>query len=400
MQFALGLGLVACLAWISRRFSARYENWGARWLCLFGCAVIVIPAMARFGGLQFLPQPSRYKIEADFAIAWMAVFALRPMVERVPLRIRLALAVPLAFLAVVQTLAFEHVAGRITAPVNVDQSIEYRSAKWVAENLPGQRVMMGGSLGNFLNTFTRTDQLSAQPYTTAPNWEQQIAVYTIYIGENAGARDGEFSLLWLKAFGVQAIAVPGQRSPEYWKPFTRPRKFDGMLPVLWSEDDTTIYRVPQRNISLAHVMRPEQLVSHPPIHGLDVKEVQSYVKALDSDSRPAELRWFAANSAQIRAHLLPGEIVSIQMNYHPGWHANIGGAPRVLRPDGIGLMRVDPNCLGECEIDLNYDGGRESRLCRLASAGTLLLLLAAGIFQYGAGRLSHPPPDRAAKAVQ
>jgi hypothetical protein len=245
-------------------------------------------------------------------------------------------------------------------------------------------------LGNFLNTFTGADQLSAQPYTTAPNWEQQIAVYTIYIGENAGDRDGEFSLLWLKAFGVQAIAVPGPRSPEYWKPFTRPRKFDGVLPVLWSEDDTTIYRAPQRYIS-------EQLVRHPPLHGLDIHEVQSYVEALESTSRPAELQWLSANSARLHARLLPGEILSLQMNYHPGWHAAIGGAPQAIRPDGIGLMTVTPNCLGECEIDLNYDGGWESRLCRLASAATLLLLLAAGVLRYGIRTSSHPPPDRAAK---
>src|SRR5207244_1619491 len=123
-----------------------------------------------------------------------------------------------------------------------------------------------------------------QPYTTAPNWEEQIAVYTIYIGENAGDRDGPISLLWLTAFGVQAVAVPGPHSSQYWRPFIRPAKFEGMLPVLWREDDTTIYRVPQRFPSLAHVLRPDQLVRHAPVHGLDTVEVQRYVTALDSAS--------------------------------------------------------------------------------------------------------------------
>jgi hypothetical protein len=62
-------------------------------------------------------------------------------------------------------------------------------------------------------------------------------------------------LLWLKAFGVQAIAVPGKNSPETWHPFQRPDKFDGLLEPIWRRFDTTIYKVPIRSLSLAHVVR-------------------------------------------------------------------------------------------------------------------------------------------------
>jgi len=314
------------------------------------------------------------------------VFGLRLVIERTPQWIRIALVFPLLFLAGRQTLCFRRAAKELTSAVDVKQSIEYRSAKWVAENLPGQRVMMAGSLGNFLDTFTEQEQLSAQPYTTAPNWEEQIAVYTIYIGENAGDRDGEYSLLWLKAFGAQAVAVPGPQSPEYWKPFTRPRKFDGMLPVLWREDDTTIYRVPQRFLSLAHVVRSGQLVRRQPTHGLDVNEVRRFVAALDSASTPAVWEWLGSNLARIRTRLAPDEMVSVQINYHPGWHAMAKGGERPIRADGIGLMVIDPNCTGDCEIRLNYDGGWESRLCRAASGGVMLLLVA--ILAFGGVRRS------------
>ena len=381
LQSAIALGIVALCGWTVWRLSSRYlSEWPGRWMLLSGCVVILIAALGQFG-LRFLPQPGRYKIEAELAIIWIAVFALRPVIERAPRWIRMAVVFPLLFVAGRQTLSFDRFADGFIHPVDVQQSIEYRSAKWVEENLPGERVMMGGSLGNFLNVFTQVPQLSAQPYTTAPNWEEQIAVYTIYRGEDAGERDGEHSLLWLKAFGAQAVAVPGPRSPEYWKPFTRPGKFEGILPVLWREDDTTIYRVPQRSGSLAHVMRPDRVVLHRPIHGFDTMEVGRYVAALESESMPAQLEWHGSNRARIRARLAPGEIVSTQINYHPGWHAIVKGGIAAVRPDGIGLMVVDPNCTGDCEITLEYDGGWELRLCRAASGGVLLVFLAAGSLQ-------------------
>ena len=394
LQSVVALAIVAGSFAAVWRLSARYATeWAARWMLLFGCVVILISALGEFGGLHFLPEPGRYKVEAELAIVWMAVFALRPAIERVPRRIRIALLFPLLLLAGGQMLSFRRAAKGFLAPADVKQSIEYRSAKWVEENLPGQRVMMAGSMGNFLNTFTRMEQLSAQPYTTALNWEQQVAVYTIYIGQNAGSDDGDYSVLWLKAFGVQAVAVPGPNSPEYWKPFTRPRKFEGLLPVLWSEDDTTIYRVPQRFASLAHVMRANQLVRRPPIHGLDIDEVRGFVAALDSASRPAQLEWRGKNRARIRARLERGEIVSTQINYHAGWHATVNGSPRTVRADGIGLMVVEANCVSDCEISLEYDGGWEARMCRGASGGIVLLFLAAGLLQFVRRRRATPSPQ-------
>ena len=48
-----------------------------------------------------------------------------------------------------------------------------------------------------------------------------------------------------------------------------------------------------------------------------------------------------------------------------------------LRRDGLGLIWVHPGCNGPCEVQLDYDGGWELRLCRwlsvLAVAGLLSL---------------------------
>lgn len=378
-QALLALAIVVAVMWSVRKLSARYAaKWGTRWMWLAGAPLILIPALAQYSGWHFLPQPNRYKIEAGLAIAWMAVFALVPVVKRVPRTIGMVLLAVLLVLAAKQTLAFTASADDAMAPADVKRSIEYRSARWVAENLPGQRVMMGGSLGSFLNTFDDVEQLSAQPYTTGPNWDQWIAMYTIYRGQNAGARDAEYSLLWLRAFGAQAIAVPGPRSPEFWKPFNNPEKFEDVLPVLWREDDTTIYRIPEASPSLAHVLRPEQTVHHHPIHGLDVDELRTFDTALDS-SPAAQVTRDDVNHVRIRATIHPGEVVSTQITYDAGWNAVVGHGSRPIRADGIGLMVIDPGCVGDCEIDLHYDGGLEVRCCQIASASSLGLLAAIGL---------------------
>jgi hypothetical protein len=94
------------------------------------------------------------------------------------------------------------------------------------------------------------------------------------------------------------------------------------------------------------------------------------------------LEWRGNSHVRIRANLKPGEIVSTQINYHPGWRASVKDTARTVREDGIGLLVVEPNCAGDCEISLEFDGGWESRLCRAASLGVLALFLAGGPVRY------------------
>jgi len=375
----ISLGIVALVsAGIYAIASRRAGNWGFRWLVLFGCILLLITFLDRHANLHFLPQPKRYRIEADLAVIWIAVFSLRPLIERIPARVRVLLVLPLLYYAEGQIVSYRRYAKALLRPVDTAQSIEYRTAKWIESNLPGQRVMMAGSIGQWAEVFARVPQLDAQQYPTAPNFSQQVAVYIIDSGQNAGRRDPAVSILWLKAFGVRAIAVSGPQSPEYWHLVADPRKFEGVFPVLWRERDTTIYLVSDGPFSLAHVVRPDDLVRHTPINGLDVGEIRRYVAALEETApAPATLNWDGDNKAVIQARLQPGQVVSAQITYSPGWHAQVNGALRNIRPDGIGLMAIDPGCTGECRIVLDYDGGAELRACRIASAGFLALLLIA-----------------------
>jgi hypothetical protein len=375
---ALGILLFAwLLAW---RGARRYgRDWPVRWAILFACPAILIPVLYHYWSLHFLPQPQRYMVEMELALALMAACAALPLVRRVPPRFRVLLAIPLLALAGIQMVAQRRFVKRILGPVDVAQSIEYRSAKWVEATFPGQRVMLPGSMAAWLNAFVDSPQLCGQSYSTAANWMQQVAQYAIFSSGGPGDRDGEYSILWLKAFGVRAVGVSGPRSPEYWKPFAHPGKFEGVLPVLWREDDTTIYGVPLASPSLAHAMRPESLVRPKPIGVVDNDELRRYVAALDGPAPSASFEWRGPNRADIRARPEPGQVVSTQVTYDPGWRASVNGAPREVYRDGLGFMAVRANCAGECQIELDYDGGLEAKLCRVASIGALLLSAAFGL---------------------
>ena len=194
---------------------------------------------------------------------------------------------------------------------------------------------------------------------------------------NAGQRDGEIAVLWLKAFGAHAITVPGPRSTEAYKPIVNPGKFEGLLPVLWRDGDDVIYSVPQRSASLARVIPVSALVQRAPVHGLDVAPMLPYVAALDDPSLPpAEFHWRNLHRATIHARVAADQVILVQTNYHPGWRASVGGAAREVSTDGLGLLVVRPQCNGECDVDLVFDGGTEAMMTRALSAAVTLAVLA------------------------
>jgi hypothetical protein len=191
--------------------------------------------------------------------------------------------------------------------------------------------MLPGSIGQWANAFTDVEQLGGGSWSVAYNQAQVRAKAAIYNDEDPRA-----SILWLKAFGTGAIAVSGPKSQEFWKVYAHPTKFEGRLPELWSENDVTIYRVPFRSASLAHVVPEPALAS-----------LEKYVAALDDASLPeAEFQWQDANRIHIRTTASPGQVISIQVTHHPGWHAKANGVSKPIKSDSLGLMWLQPGCDG------------------------------------------------------
>jgi hypothetical protein len=334
-----------------------------------------ITLLGEWARVSLVPQPGRLHLAMELAVCLGGAAVAQAALRRVSTGAKAVIACALVFLAVMQFTRYRAFARALIQPVAIERRIEYQTARWLDAHMDGARVMVSGGTSYWLNVFSDTPQLSGIE-AAAGNWMTRVALYVIHTGQNAGEKDGEISVLWLKALGVHAVAVSGPNSEEYYKPYRNPRKFEGLLEPVWRAGDDTIYRVPARSLSLAHAVLREELVERPPVHGLEVASVGRYVAALDDPARPlAPFAWRSARTAQIVATLKPAHLLSVQVSFHPGWHASANGRPARLFADGLGLLAIEPQCAGPCTVNLWYDGGLEMLLARIASWASLVLML-------------------------
>ena len=367
---AIAIVIAGCLVLWSA-FHRWRPGWWVAFVAYFAWITVAIPLIANAMHRTFLPQPARYKVEAELGLSLVVVFALRPLFERLPVQIKVGLAlVGLAF-AAEQVIDHRKFAKNILAPVETSSTIEYRVAKWADGNLAGTRIWLPGSLAQWFNTWSDRPQMTGSSWSTAYNpVHQRLITRFIYANTPEDAND---VFLWLKAYGVSAAAIPGPASPEFWKALRRSDLFSG-CEVLWREDDTTICRVPGVSGSLAHAVPRESLVRREPKDWHDTGKVSRFAMALDQ--APAlGLRWNGTDEATISGDFLSGAALAIQVTHHPGWRATANGRRIPIHRDGLGLMWLDAPCAGPCQIRLEYIGGWESWLCRAASAFTILVLL-------------------------
>ena len=352
--------------WFATR---RLKDYITRFSLLFGCVFGGIVALFAIANAAVLPQPHRYALEMEMGVSLVVAFSLRSWVVRWPVVLKGALIVVLAGAVLHQTVYYRRYAEILTRELDVTQTSDYKVARQLEARLGGQRAFVTGEAGFWLNVFNDTPQMHSGHDPFNPNFAvEEAATYAIYSGENAGGRDAEISILWLKAFGCHAIYFPGASSRLYVSGFTHPYKFEGILPVLWHEDDDTIYAIPQRTGSLAHVVPLSAIVKREPINGLDTGEVARYVAALEDVSLPAaEMTWQDPEHGRIRTALHAGQTLSVQITYDKGWIARANGKPADVSRDAIGLSVIHADCDGACAVDLVFDGGLERKICRALS---------------------------------
>jgi hypothetical protein len=361
---------VAIFVWaVLWQFLRRWtKDWRIQFFALFAWLTSSIPLLQLALHRHFLPQPNRYKFEMEMALCLAVVFSLRPWIGRMTPSVRGSLLLVVLALAAEQTVEHHKLEKKFTSPQDITATVEYRAAAWAQKTYPNIRFFMPGSMAQWTNTYTDIQQFTGGSFTMATNQVQQRADTAIGFGAASVQEDVHLTLTWLKAFGVGVAAISGKDSGEYWRPFTHPEKFDGVLPALWKESGVTMYRVPLREFTLAHIVPEGALVRHAPKEPDDISQVEKYVAALDDASLPGtQFQWEGRNRIRIHATAAQGHALSVQVSYHPGWHASVNGQSRELRKDGLGLMWLVPGVTGNCEIVLDYDGGWELRLCRWLS---------------------------------
>jgi len=371
------IAVFALIWFLTRRLKSSFE----RFACLFGLWMCAIPlGYFWFDHLTIVPQANRYQLELELALCMLFGCAFRWLWKHLPSDLaqgsRIALVVVVAAVSIRQAWVFRQFAGVLVKPIDITKTIEYKVSTWVNRSLPGQRLLLAGDTEYVFNLFSDNPQLSAGHDPTAPNWMQRVAVFIIQTGLNAGDHDAEYSVFWLKAYGNQAIYVPGPNSREHYHPVVHPHKFDGLLPVLWHDEDDTIYRVPQRSQSMAHVIPKDAVVTRQPIHGLDLDPARAYVAALDDVALPlAELAWTSPSQAVIRTSMNRGQVISVQETWMPGWRARVAGRGVPVHGDKLGLIVIEPGCDGVCQVDLSFGVTREGWICRVLSVSVTLLAL-------------------------
>ena len=103
------------------------------------------------------------------------------------------------------------------------------------------------------------------------------------------------------------------------------------------------------------------------------------MRALDDPTAlpRASFEWTGANHAMIGAVLDPDDVLSVAVSYDPGWKATANGRSIPVRPDGLGLIVLEPQCAGACQVRLSWSPGLEPRI---AIALALLTLIAMTIW--------------------
>jgi len=368
----LAVAMIAARAALSR--ADRAIRFSALWSLLLAW----IALGAAYFDISVLPQSVRFHLALEMALI-VLVTLIAPRVLRTPALQRGAALALIAFCCF-QFLQYRSYARDIIRRVPVAGSIEFRTASWLAANMPAARVFAPGSISFWMNAFTDNPQIIGCCDQSLINPQTRIAGYILFAGQGDEAEDAAISLLWLKAFGASAVIAGGPNSREAYKPYAHPRKFENRLRILWASGDDKIYQVPWRGDPFVRVVRPADVVRHAPVNGIDLEEIRRFVTALDDPSLPvASAMWASPERGVLRASLTPDEVLSVPINWHRGWSAQANGRPVPVSADGLGFLLISPGCSGECEVQLTWSPGKEVPIAIAVSVLTAALLTLLGI---------------------
>jgi len=366
----IGLALIGA-AVVVFRFALSRGPFPVRFAALYATITTGIVIASGYAGVRLLPQAMRFHLAMEIAIILLATTAAFWLTRACPAVARTLLAATLIFCAA-QAWQYRHYARSIIQPLDIRRSVEYQEARWFAANTHGGRVDAPGTVSFWMNAFTDTPQLTGCCEQSSPTREDFIVDYITAAGYHSEAESADYTLLWMKAFAVEAFAAGGPASREHYHSFQFPYRFRGKLPLVWQNGDDFIYRVPERTPGLARVVRTRDLVKHPPENGIDVAEIRPFVAALDDPALPiASTRWQNPNHARIIANMNRDQAISVAINYDPGWKATANGKPVPVQADGLGLLASEPGCSGDCAIDLRWSPGAEPWICLAISLSAL-----------------------------
>jgi hypothetical protein len=363
-------------AWVMQRAKlARHTRFAILFSLITGSA-----ALGRFWyKLDLLPQPDRYHLEMDMFVWVAVVFAVWPLVRRVGTHMEVRHIAGICAILVIACYPIVKKQRRTARweerPIQIENTIEYKTAKWLDGHIPGQRVFAPGTIGFWLNAFSDAPQITGGFDNGISNPTVPGVIFHAYAGA-----DQQTLVDLLRSYGCDALIGGGKDSAEFYHPISHAEKLSG-LNALWRDGGDAVYDLPRRSRSLAHVMRSADIVTRPlSLYGWSV--LDPYLAAVESPEFPAaNLRWRSAGDALITAPMQPDQVLSVQISWDPGWSVYSAGRLVPFWSDKLGQMVVEPHCKGLCTIELKFDGSADVRIARvlspLAIAGGLCWILVA-----------------------
>ncbi len=343
-----------------------------RFPILFALLTGYLVVMDVWAHIRIMPFANRFHVALEIPLILIFISLAKMAIDRWP-RLRTGAFALLLCFCVVQAVNYRRYVRLIIQPINVANTVEYQVARWCDENLHGERVLTFGSVSIWLNEFADTPQMTGLFEHSLTNVQNMSFGYMVGHAGSSAEEAADGALLWMKAWAVRAVAIGGPGSGEAYRSIVFPYRFHNKLQLAWSSGDDYIYWVPQRTPGLARVVRERDLVTKPPMHGLDLGELRPFVAALDDPALPvASLRWQGPSDALVRGVLTPDQVYSVSINWDRGWTATANGRPIPVRADGLGLIAIAPQCSGPCEVELHWTAAPESQIVTGVTLATLL----------------------------
>ncbi|HLK62301.1 MAG TPA: hypothetical protein VKU19_02590 [Bryobacteraceae bacterium] len=250
--------------------------------------------------------------------------------------------------------------------------VEYRVTDWLWKNMPDARAYPTGSIRFWYDTWHDLAEVGGGSEQGLLNSQVEPAQWETNLGPKI-----EPTILWMQAMGADVICVPDKRSQEVFKDFEYPQKFEGVLPVLYDDQQgNVLYKIPRRYPARARVVETAKLNAvNPPRFNDDVENLQAYADVLEKGPEaPPTLTREGTDAMRVSAHLEPGQSLVVQETYDPAWHAWSGGQALPVRKDAMGMMAIDPPP-GDQQIEVAFVTPLENQIGRVVTVITVLIIL-------------------------
>jgi hypothetical protein len=325
---------LAAIAWLDRRLPAGTAL-VMGWTFLFGTIVVA----RQVWGAAIAPQPIRYALELDAAVAMGMGIACAVIAHRIaaPAGQRAVVGAGLALAAVFVAVGaggWVAVRDRLAPDDTWRDWSERRVALWLDEHLaPGERAYLTGDHAFWLNAFVDVPQVrGGVDFAFANPWWAHVT-YQVNVGD-----DADIAARWMRAIPARYIVVPGPASSEVYRDFADPQKFEGRLPVVFDERGVRIYEVSRVGDPVLVVAKLADLSA--PTSAIDRAALDRYLDRIASGHGAVTLEERGLGSWRAEVVVADGEAVVLRQAYDTGWHALVDGRSAEVRADPIGQLLI------------------------------------------------------------